>query len=155
MRILFIIFSIAIIAIFSMPQQSHAHCEIPCGIYADSLRMVQINEHIATIEKSMIKIKKLSADGEKNYNQLIRWVMNKEEHAKKIQEIATQYFMYQRIKFDKDGKLDKKNQRSLAIMHKICVYAMKCKQTTNIKYVDALRDSVHDFAHVYFPSHKH
>jgi len=123
MRKLFIIFSIAITAIFSMPQQSHAHCEIPCGIYADSLRMVQINEHIATIEK--------------------------------IQEIATQYFMYQRIKFDKDGKLDKKNQRSLAIMHKICVYAMKCKQTTNIKYVDALRDSVHDFAHVYFPSHKH
>ena len=34
-----------------------------------------------------------------DYNQLVRWIMNKEEHANKIQEIVTQYFMTQRIKY--------------------------------------------------------
>ena len=74
-----------------------AHCEIPCGIYEDSTRFYLISEDIATIEKSMDQIVTLSAAGDKNYNQIVRWVVNKEEHADKLMEIVTQYFMTQRI----------------------------------------------------------
>ena len=69
-----------------------AHCEIPCGIYNDKLRINLLNEHITTIGKSMTQIMEYSKDGNKNYNQLIRWVNNKEEHANQFQDIITQYY---------------------------------------------------------------
>ena len=34
------------------------HCQIPCGIYSDAVQIIQINEHLATIEKSIGMIKK-------------------------------------------------------------------------------------------------
>ena len=82
-----IFLSLIVISTFLLPTKSYAHCEIPCGIYQDSLRIQMINEHIETIEKSMKMINKLSAEGEKNYNQLVRWIMNKEEHVKKFKKL--------------------------------------------------------------------
>ena len=67
---------------------AQAHCEIPCGIYNDSLRIEMILEDCQTIEKSMGQIADLSKGGDKNYNQLVRWVSNKEDHANKIQHIV-------------------------------------------------------------------
>jgi len=90
-----------------------------------------------------------------NYNQLVRWVTNKEEHAKKIQEIATQYFMFQRVKLTDDVEKMKKNQKMLAVLHEIYVYAMKAKQTTDLKYIKKLNDAVHTFTHLYFGPSKH
>ena len=77
-----------------------AHCEIPCGIYDDELRANLIYEHTVTIEKSMKKIAELSKQNPVDYNQLVRWVSNKEEHAAKIQHTVSQYFMTQRIRPD-------------------------------------------------------
>ena len=53
--------------------------------------------------------------------------------------------MTQRIKLD-DGNYDKK----LSILHHILVYAMKCKQTTDLENVAALRNMVKEFEEVYF-----
>ncbi|MCT4601514.1 MAG: superoxide dismutase, Ni [Marinifilum sp.] len=136
-------------------KNSFAHCEIPCGIYADSVRVVLMSEHISTIEKSMKKIVELSAEENVNYNQLVRWVNNKEEHARKIQEIATQYFMFQRVKVTDDSEKMKKNQKLLAVLHEICVYAMKAKQTTDLKFIKKLNNAVHEFSHLYFGPGKH
>ena len=136
-------------------EKTYAHCEIPCGIYADSVRVALMSEHITTIEKSMKQIVELSSEGKVNYNQLVRWVSNKEEHAKKIQEIATQYFMFQRVKLTDDVEKMKKNQKMLAVLHEICVYAMKAKQTTDLKYIKKLNDAVHAFTHLYFGPSKH
>ncbi|WP_421919243.1 superoxide dismutase [Ni] [Marinifilum sp.] len=136
-------------------KSAFAHCEIPCGIYADSVRVALMSEHISTIEKSMQKIVELSAEENVNYNQLVRWVNNKEEHAKKIQEIATQYFMFQRVKLTYDSDQIKKNQKLLAKLHEICVYAMKAKQTTDLNYIKKLNNAVHDFSHLYFGPGKH
>ncbi len=61
-----------------------AHCQIPCGIYNDELRVQLIEEHIDTIEKSMKQIATLGAQSPLDNNQLVRWVMNKEEHAQKF-----------------------------------------------------------------------
>ena len=77
-----------------------AHCEIPCGIYDDDARFKMVAEHITTIEKSMKQILELQGEKPVHYNQLVRWVMNKETHANELQHIVTQYFMTQRIKLD-------------------------------------------------------
>ena len=136
-------------------QESFAHCEIPCGIYADSVRITLIKEHITTIEKSMNQIEEISQSSKPNYNQLVRWVNNKEEHAKKIQEIVSQYFLHQRIKIVDEGQKEAyaKYQKHLALLHKMSVYSMKCKQTTDLAFIEKLRTTVADFEKAYF--HKH
>ena len=124
---------------------SNAHCEIPCGIYDDQLRTKLIAEHAATIEKSMKQIMELSKAKPINYNQLERWVSNKETHATKIQNIISQYFLTQRIKPDQ-----KKYAEKLTVLHKMLITAMKCKQTTDLSHVDALRAHLTNFEALYF-----
>ncbi|MBI9070211.1 MAG: hypothetical protein JEY94_01350 [Melioribacteraceae bacterium] len=135
----------------------NAHCEVPCGIYNDSVRVTLILEHISTIEKSMNQINTISAEEKPNYNQLVRWVMNKEEHAEKIQEIVSQYFLHQRIKITDHEKKEEyaKYQKQLELLHKLSVYSMKTKQTTDLKIIDDLRATVKEFQEVYFHEHKH
>ena len=123
----------------------YAHCQIPCGIYDDQMRINMILENITTIEKSMNQIKELEKDESHNANQLIRWVMNKDQHAEKLQEIVTQYFMTQRIKLDA-----KDYDKKLGLLHQMLVYAMKCKQTTDLSNVEKLRQLVKDFQAIYF-----
>lgn len=150
--------SAVLISVFSLTAlQSKAHCEIPCGIYGDSVRITLIYEHIETIEKSMNQINELSEQGNPDYNQLVRWVVNKEEHAKEIQDIVSQYFLHQRIKPTsvEDEEAYKKYQKQLEALHHILVFAMKAKQTTNLGIVETLKDKVHDFEHLYFHSHEH
>jgi len=136
---------------------AYAHCEIPCGIYGDNTRVELMREHVATVEKSMDMIEKLSAEKDINYNQLVRWVNNKEEHANKIQDIATQYFMFQRIKpkDSSDKKAYKKYLNELELMHRITVYAMKCKQGTDKTNTGKILSLLHEFEHSYFEDHKH
>jgi nickel superoxide dismutase len=120
-----------------------AHCEIPCGIYDDEMRLSLIMEHAGTIEKSMIQINELEKGG--NANQLVRWVTNKETHANEVQHIVTQYFLTQRIKFDTPDY-----EKKLAALHEMLVYAMKCKQTTDVTNVEMLRQSAEKFHKLYF-----
>ena len=122
-----------------------AHCEIPCGIYDDQLRADLIAEHSTTIEKSMKKIVELSKQNPVNYNQLVRWISNKEKHADEIQHLVTQYFMTQRIKPDA-----KKYSEKLAVLHKMLIYAMKCKQSTDVAHVSTLRSLTKEFEILYF-----
>lgn len=146
---------VVLISVMMLGQKSSfGHCQIPCGIYEDSARVEMIYEHITTIEKSMNKINELSKEGEKNYNQIVRWVMNKEDHANKIQTIVNEYFLIQRIKpVSGPGHLYDHYVEHLANLHAISFYAMKCKQTTEVKNVAALRLSVEKFSKGYFHSH--
>lgn len=133
------------------------HCEVPCGIYGDSLRISLLYEHVATIEKGMNQINEISASATPNYNQLVRWVMNKEHHAEEIQDIVSQYFLHQRIKLpsaDADGKARGMYTNKLSNLHTVLVNAMKAKQTTDLTYVANLRKAIHDFEHAYFGAHK-
>jgi nickel superoxide dismutase len=122
-----------------------AHCEIPCGIYDDQLRSDLIAEHTTTIEKSMKKIVELSKQNPVNYNQLVRWISNKEKHADEIQHLVTQYFMTQRLKPDA-----KKYSEKLAVLHKMLIYAMKCKQSTDVAHISTLRSLLKEFEILYF-----
>ncbi len=129
-----------------------AHCEIPCGIYDDEMRFDMIAEHITTIEKSMNMITTLAQEENKNYNQLIRWVTNKEDHANEIQNIVYQYFMTQRVKpVDKaDSDAYTKYIKQLTLLHELLVYAMKTKQTIDLKHIEKLRSLLEEFRKVYF-----
>jgi nickel superoxide dismutase len=137
--------------------QSKAHCEIPCGIYGDSVRITLIYEHIETVEKSMNMINELSSQANPDYNQLVRWVVNKEEHAKKIQDIVSQYFLHQRIKpvDPSDEEAYAKYQKQLEVLHHILVFAMKSKQSTDLNVIDTLREKVGNFESIYFHGHSH
>lgn len=127
-----------------------AHCEIPCGIYDDKARITLMNEHITTIEKSMKQITERSRHTPIKYNQLVRWISNKENHANELQHIVTQYFMTQRIKFN-----TKDYEKKLILLHKILVHAMKAKQTTDLEHIATLKLLVMDFESLYFgQSHK-
>lgn len=124
-----------------------AHCEIPCGIYDDKMRITMIAEHVTTIEKSMSKIMEIEKAGGDS-NQLIRWVMNKEEHANQLQEIVTQYFMTQRIKTNAD-----KYPEKLSLLHQMLLASMKAKQTTDLEQVKKLRQLLANFEKLYFAPH--
>ena len=49
----------AILIVFLTASMVSAHCEVPCGIYDDTMRLDQIAEHVKTIEKSMNQINAL------------------------------------------------------------------------------------------------
>lgn len=128
-----------------------AHCEIPCGIYGDRLRVELLRENFETVEKSMRKIKELQAEEDLNYNQLVRWINNKEYHANDIQEIVYQYFMNQRITpidSDEDGR--EMYLQQLELLHRMLVSSMKTKQTTDIEHVDECRELLDKFETLYF-----
>jgi nickel superoxide dismutase len=128
-----------------------AHCEIPCGIYGDETRIVLLREHITTVEKSMNMIRTLGAEADMNYNQLIRWTNNKDEHAEEIQHITTQYFMTQRIKpvagpgAEYDAYVAK-----ITLLHELLIKAMKSKQTLEQAHIDSMREIVDKFEALYF-----
>ena len=105
-----------------------------------------LEEHIATIEKSMGQI--VALENDKNSNQLIRWVMNKEDHANQFQDIVTQYFLTQRIKAN-----TKDYAKKLEVLHQMLVYAMKCKQTTDLQNTAKLKELVSEFDKLYFAPH--
>ncbi len=138
-----------------------SHCEIPCGIYNDPMRLDLMAEHITTIEKSMKEIQRLSKAPAENANQLIRWVNNKEDHADKFTEIVTQYFLTQRIKPapETDAKAYHDYVHKVTGLHQMMIAAMKCKQTTDLENVETLRSLLSDFRTAYLgpeePGHTH
>jgi nickel superoxide dismutase len=130
-----------------------AHCQIPCGIYDDELRVQLIEEHITTVEKSMNQIVALGGAESVDYNQLVRWVGNKETHAQEIQDIVTAYFMAQRIKPPKDHgdeAVVNEYMHKLALLHHIQIHAMKAKQSTDLEQIETLRKLVEKFRKAYF-----
>ena len=136
---------VAILTLSSV--NAYPHCQIPCGIYDDAMRIELLLEHAGTIKKSMLKIKELSRNQDKNYNQLVRWITNKELHADKIQRITAQYFMTQRITpAPQDNKgAHTKYIREITLLHEILIGAMKAKQGVDTDTVTLLEDKIKAF----------
>jgi len=137
-------FVLIIALTFSTALPLAAHCEIPCGIYDDQMRIALISEHIQTIEKSINQIKELERQPSRNYNQIVRWVVNKETHAAEIQKIVSQYFLTQRIKPDAKNYI-----QNVTLLHKMLLSAMKCKQTVDPAHTNRLRALLEEFTKSY------
>ena len=131
---------------------SFPHCEIPCGIYDDAMRIKMMEEHIRTIEKSMNQIHQIQNAATVNNNQLVRWIANKEHHADQLSDIVTQYFMTQRISPAEESNAPAYQAyvEKLTLLHKLMVYAMKCKQTTDLDNVVKLKETLKKFETAYF-----
>ncbi|MGD2095772.1 MAG: superoxide dismutase [Ni] [Phycisphaerales bacterium] len=131
---------------------AYSHCQVPCGIYDDKARFDMIAEHITTVEKSMKMIEELSAQEKPNMNQLVRWINNKDIHADEISHIVSYYFLAQRVKPAEKTNLKAFNEytEKLILLHKMLVYSMKAKQTTDLNNVEKLRTLLSRFHEAYF-----
>lgn len=125
-----------------------AHCEVPCGIYADQRRFEEMLEDQATIAKAVASMEEIgeriaSEPTLQDINQIGRWTSTKESHATNTQHIIAQYFMTQRIKPGAD------NVKKLVAAHAVMVAAMKCKQTADEATTATLRKTILDFYRAY------
>lgn len=126
------------------------HCQVPCGVYGDKMRIDMLMEDAATIEKGMKMLGEMK-DAERN--QIVRWVMAKDDHAQSIQDTIAAYWMAQRIKLptpDAGATTLAKYHKQLALLHGITVSAMKCKQTTDAAHVEKMRKLAMEFSATYF-----
>ena len=126
-----------------------AHCQIPCGIYADDVVFGELTTDVQTIEKAMKQIISLGEKPSESPNQLVRWITNKEAHAQNIQDTMSAYFLAQRISLDLRDKDQEKYRKLVGLAHEVTVLAMKCKQTTDLDNVVKLSDALHAFQHTY------
>ncbi len=127
-----------------------AHCQVPCGIYDDAARIIQLKEDFETIKKSISKINSLSDNSDPlTFNQINRWIITKENHASNIQKVVSEYFLTQRIKVDNGDKY----VDQVTILHKILIEAMKCKQTVNPYHVNNGVELIDKFCKSYFDNH--
>ena len=134
----------------------HAHCQVPCGIYDDAVRIIQIREHITTIEKSMTKIEQLTSNesSAQNMNQQVRWINTKEEHATFIQSITADYFLAQRIKPKKNNEAGRQQYvDQTLLLQQIIVAAMKSKQTVDKSDPRSFSKLLNQFVELYFDEH--
>jgi len=144
-----------LVLLLSVSGNLYGHCQVPCGIYDDAVRIVQIEEDIATIRKAMSMIKGLSGKSDaQSINQMIRWVNTKESHADKIQETVSSYFLAQRIKPKKKGAAGRqKYVNQTLLLQQLIVAAMKCKQNVDQSRCEAASDLVVEFSVSYFDEH--
>ena len=148
----YILIASVLLVWFLLPESLLPHCQVPCGIYDDEARFTMISEHITTIEKAMKQVIELSKEDKPNYNQIVRWVTNKEKHAEELSDIVTYYFMAQRIK-PVDKKETKKYtayREKLELLHHLLVYTMKAKQSTDLSVIGKLRTLLEEFRKAYF-----
>jgi nickel superoxide dismutase len=141
---------VAAVLLLGSAPVADAHCEVPCGIFADQMRFEMMLEDHATIAKAMAQIESLAAktDGA-SVNQRTRWVMTKEDHAKKTMGVIAQYFMAQRLKPGKDAASSALYVDKLTKAHAVMRAAMKCKQSVAAKDADAFKAAIMAFHQAY------
>lgn len=126
------------------------HCQVPCGIYDDQLRFDMIKEDTATIEKAMMELMAMGNEGQKNYNQMVRWVTTKEDHADHIMATVSGYFLAQRIALPKTPADQQRYEKSLTLLHQMLVLAMKTKQGLDTVSLEKLKALTAEFHTHYF-----
>lgn len=143
-------FVLLVVSLTVYSQQAYSHCQIPCGIYDDHARVKTMLEDTATTRKAVKLITELSGKKDaQSSNQLVRWVLNKENHAQNVISTLSDYFLTQRVKPKQKDYVERLKKH-----HAVIVAAMKVKQNADMKYVDALEASIKELL-PYYPVHKH
>tara|TARA_B100000927_G_C16223105_1_gene372300 strand:- start:146 stop:643 length:498 start_codon:yes stop_codon:yes gene_type:complete len=150
------ILRISIVTIlFVLSAKIYGHCQVPCGIYDDAVRIVQIEEDIKTIRKAMNKINDLTGNSDaQSLNQISRWVNTKEDHAQNAQETVLNYFLAQRVKTKEKGNKDRQKYVDQTLtLHQLIVKLMKCKQTVDQRNCSDAYELLDKFTNLYFEQH--
>ena len=140
---------------FAFSVELYAHCQVPCGIYDDAVRIVQIEEDITTIRKAMNMINDLAGKSDaQSLNQISRWVSTKESHAQNVQETILNYFLAQRVKAKEKGNKDRQKYVDQTLtLHQLIVKMMKCKQTVDQRNCSDAYELLDKFTNLYFEQH--
>ena len=133
--------------IFLTPGFMRAHCQMPCGIYHDEMVFAEIEEHVETLAKAVHVLQENERKSIQDYNQITRWVRNKEKTADQAREVLVNYFLQQRLKPE-----SKSDQQLVLCIHKLLVLSMKIKQHVDQDYVDQFSNSLARFKNEYFSS---
>jgi nickel superoxide dismutase len=133
--------------LFNVSTEAQAHCQVPCGIYDDGARFTGMREDVTTIAKATAEIEKMAGkDDATSANQVSRWVTTKEEHASRIIEVVSTYFLTQKIKpVASDDKDHASYLNKLQAAHQVMRAAMKAKQTVSADAVKGLSDAIDSF----------
>ena len=144
-----------ILALFTISTKIYGHCQVPCGIYDDAVRIVQIEEDITTIRKSMNMINDLAGKSDaQSLNPISRWVTTKESHAQNAQETILNYFLAQRVKAKEKGNKDRQKYVDQTLtLHQLIVKLMKCKQTVDQRNCSDAYELLDKFTNLYFEQH--
>lgn len=125
-------------------ETAEAHCQVPCGIYDDAARIKHMREDVTTIGKAMDNIKQLAGRHDPQaFNQAVRWVNTKEDHASHIISVVSEYFLTQKVKPVAPGGAGYDQYlKKLADHHAVMAAAMKTKQNTDRAFVDSLNKAI-------------
>jgi hypothetical protein len=124
------------------------HCQVPCGIFDDPVRVEMIKEDAATVRKAMVQINELSGGDALALNQAVRWINTKEDHAKNIITTVSEYMLAQRVKkelFENEADY----LQALAAHHALMQAAVKTKQVVDVAACDALDHAIADVGAMY------
>lgn len=127
---------------------------VPCGIFDDPAMVAQMKEDAATIRKAMVQSKELHATAGGDLlamNQMLRWVMTKEDHCNKIITRVGEYCLCQRVK-PAVFKSDEDYVQALKSHHAVMQSAMKAKQSMDPATCDDLDHAIEDMAKMYSPA---
>ena len=140
-----------ILLLLAGPASVKAHCQIPCGIYNDNARIVAMLEDAATVTKAIKLIQELSHKTDpQSRNQVVRWVVNKEQHAQRIIETISDYFLTQRVKTSQEDYATR-----LRLHHAVILAAVKAKMRGDDGEAgNKLAEAIKKIA-PYYPPHKH
>ncbi len=131
-----------------LPPQGHTHCQIPCGIYDDAARVKAMLEDAATVKKATKLIAQLAGKTDaQSQNQIVRWVVTKEQHAQRIISTINDYFLTQRVKTSQKDYAER-----LVKHHAVIIAGMKAKQNAGEKFAEALKGSL-EALRSYYPEH--
>ena len=122
----------------------HVFIAVPCGIFDDPAMVAQMKEDAATIRKAMVQSKELHATAGGDLlamNQMLRWVITKEDHCSKIITRVGEYCLCQRVK-PAVFKTDEEYVQALKAHHVVMQCAMKCKQSMDTATCDALDHAI-------------
>lgn len=138
------------LATASLAPIADAHCQIPCGIYADAAEVAALTVDADTVIKACTMINELAGKTDaQSSQQMVRWVMNKETHAQAVIESISNYFLTQRVRTDQADYAVR-----LAEHHAVIVAAMKAKQNASVDTARALKASI-TVLEKYYPAEHH
>lgn len=112
-----------------------SHCQMPCGIYNDSMIYDKIDQYVETMYKgdTMLTHNKFQSSWDRN--EFVRWVMTKDKMTDEIAELLMSYFLQQKIKPDEEDTAEK-----LKSVHKMMFMLVQIKQNTDRKFVENFND---------------
>lgn len=123
-----------------------AHCQLPCGIYHDDMIYDLIDQYAETMYKGITVMNQSKLDSVHDFNELTRWVIEKEKESNETAQLITFYFLQQKIK---PGEPE--TTKRLEAAHKLLFLLVAIKQNNEIRFVDQFAKQWEDFKLMFHP----